>query len=60
MSPGEDVREFYRKQGAEEFRTSLIKAIELNDYQIYESEEISGYDYKILTINAFANFVRNF
>ena len=60
MSPGEGVRNNYRKQGVEEFRAALVKAIELNDYGLYEMIELGDYDRPVMTTSSIAKFVKEF
>ncbi len=60
MTPGEPVRDYYRAQGVDEFRAALAKAIELNDYRLYEMVDIFDHERPYLTIESIAKFVREF
>jgi hypothetical protein len=60
MSPGEGVRDHYRKQGVDEFRAALVKAIELNDYKLYEIYDVLDKEMPYLTIKSIAKFVKEF
>jgi archaellum biogenesis protein FlaJ (TadC family) len=49
-----------RQNAFNEFRDRLAKAIELNDYKLYEMVELGEYDQPYLTIESITKFVREF
>jgi hypothetical protein len=49
-----------RQNAFAEFKEKLVKAIELNDYKLYEMVDIFDHERPYLTTSSIAKFVREF